>query len=859
MRRIIFMIYLCMAVATSYAQRLSHTFDKASFSKALVWLDKAQSQYRVNFIYDELEDFTVSTSFANKDIHDVVNQLIGFYPIRATFDGSDIYFECIQKQPKKLIGRVLDDKGEPMEFVNIALLDVKDSSYVNGGVSNLSGDFVIPTDQQQVIARFSYVGYKTQYKRVNVGRMGSVRLFRDAYTLNRVVVKAYKPLFQRKEDKTIFNVSELKNIEALDVLDVLKYAPKVMVNPEGEIKVGNKGTIVYVNDRQMGGNELKAYLNSLKAKDIQSIEIKDMRGAEDDASGNNGVIRIKTKVQIGLMGSVSTNGDLVPKRNGYYQYRPQANLIWGTEHWNVYASVYHSQNRFNDRSETRQQFLTENTSHESPHENAQMLYKTDFYKLGSTYMIDKQRKHSIGVEINGTIDHGKIYPVTTPATFIDAQQQKYEGFNTFGNRSKGDFLNGVLFYNWNINNRNSYLRFLGNYNYKHSKEHNFLKSEYGDYEPLHADEDNTSSSNANNGTLKVDFRYTYPSSLAITAGGKYESSVRGHILHEEDFLQNAQNQSNWKYNESMSAAYIGLQKNISKSLFALVSLRMESTWQKGTNRLTNEVEVDKRYTDWFPSAYLSYKFNEKTHANIQYSRSINRPSFSDLANYKRRSSSVLYQMGNPELQPSYSDDVQLELGYGNHSLTYSVSYSKDRITSCFEIMDGKTYMNVKNYGTLTSHNLSYYYNGKISSWWTTNASLGLSYFDMPQNYRVKNKWVNEGWWSNYLNFDKVGNFDIGMNYSTDRLSDYMIFKGYWKMDIAYNHSFLKKKLSVRIGVKDVFNTYRNIVDQVTPVLAYYFNQERYRHFYVSLNYYFSSKRKVKNSTIQNDNAIRYRL
>lgn len=859
MRRVIFMIYLCMTVATSYAQRLSHTFDKVSFSKALVWLDKAQSQYRINFIYDELEDFTVSTSFENKDIHDVVNLLIGFYPIHATFDDDEIYFECIQKESKKLIGRVLDDRGEPMEFVNIALLNAKDSSYVNGGVSNRSGDFVIPVKEKQVIARFSYVGYKTLYKLVSVGSMGSIRLFRDAYTLSKVVVKAYKPLFQRKEDRIVFNVSELENIEALDVLDVLRYAPKVMVDPEGEIKVGNKGTIVYVNDRQMGGNELKAYLNSIKAKDIQSIEIKDMRGAEDDASGNNGVIKIKTKMQIGLMGGVTVNGDFVPKRNGYYQYRPQGNLTWGTERWNAYVSVYHSQNRFNDRSETRQQFLTDNTFHEAPAENAQMLYKTEFYKLGSTYIIDKKHKHSIGVEINGTTDHGRIYPVMTPTAFTDVQQQKYYGFNISAHRDEGDFLNGVLSYSWHINDRDSYLRFLGNYNYKHSRENNSLKSEYGDYEPLCADEMNASSTNASNGTVKVDFRYTYPNSFAVTAGGKYESSVRGNILYEEDFLRTAQSQSNWRYNESMSAAYVGLQKNISKYLFALVSLRMESTWQKGTDLLSDEVEVDKRYTDWFPSAYVSYKFNNKTQVSIQYSRSINRPSFRDLSNYKRRTSSVLYQSGNPDLQPDYSSDVQVELAYGNHSLAYSVSYSKDRITSWFEVIDGKTYMNVKNYGSLTLHDLSYYYNGKILPWWSANASMGLTYLYMPQNYRVKNKWVNAARCSNYLSFGHVGNFDISMNYTTDRISDYMIFKGYWKMDVAYNRSFLKNKLAVRVGVRDVFNTYRNVVDRVTPVLAYYFNQERYRHFYVSLNYYFNSKRKVKDSTIRNDNEIQYRL
>ena len=79
------------------------------------------------------------------------------------------------------------------------------------------------------------------------------------------------------------------------------------------------------------------------------------------------------------------------------------------------------------------------------------------------------------------------------------------------------------------------------------------------------------------------------------------------------------------------------------------------------------------------------------------------------------------------------------------------------------------------------------------------------------------------------------------------------------MDVAYNRSFLKNKLAVRVGVRDVFNTYRNIVDRATPVLVYYFNQERYRHFYVGLNYYFNSKRKVKDSTIRNDNDIQYRL
>ena len=42
------------------AQQLSHNFQNASLSEALIWIDNAQDHYKLNFIFDELEDFTVT-------------------------------------------------------------------------------------------------------------------------------------------------------------------------------------------------------------------------------------------------------------------------------------------------------------------------------------------------------------------------------------------------------------------------------------------------------------------------------------------------------------------------------------------------------------------------------------------------------------------------------------------------------------------------------------------------------------------------------------------------------------------------------------------------------------------------------
>ncbi len=862
MRKFILMIYLCMAITTSYAQRLSHTFDKTSFSKALVWLDKAQSQYKINFIYDELEDFTVSTSFANKDIHEVINQLIGFYPIRATFDKSDIYFECIQKQPKKLIGRVLDDKGEPMEFVNIALLNVKDSSYVNGGVSNLSGDFVIPTDQPQVIARFSYVGYKTQYRRVNVGKMGSIRLFRDAYTLNRVVVKAYKPLFQRKEDKTVFNVSELKNIGAMNATDVLRYAPKVMVQDNGndvDVKVNNTEAIVYVNDRRLAGTELKSFLTSIKADDIQSIEIQDTHGAEHDADIKGGVVHLRTKVRAGFNGSiVGSIGNLSPESSKFYSYYPGLRLNFGTERWNIYASTYYEWFRNAFYGETQHHFL-ENDTHHLAAQTYDYRGKVYFYRVGSIYAIDKKHNHLLGAELNGNIKKGHALSPGYNA-FTDANKRTYQGSSEMDDHNKTDYLNAVVSYNWKIDNRDSYLKVLGNYNYKHDSKNNSFVAAYEGYDPLHTDELNLSTSNANNASLQADFRYNFPSSLALRMGAKYENSIRTTGLNIWNHLAaDDLTSSDWKYQEQVSAAYLGLSKNLGKRIFAYLSMRMENTWQKGINRLTDKVEVDKQYTNWFPYAYLSYKLDDKTSMSLTYSSSIDRPSFSNLTNNKERVSSVLYMTGNPNVQPSINNVITWELSHGHHTLSFSYNHQKDLIAEYFETIGDKTYRDITNFGSETIVKAMYSYNGKVLPWWNLNASLSGYYDYIPKSYNVKHIWVFDGSCVNYLTFKHFGSFTVEGRYFTSKIQASYKSNPIGYVNLGYNRTFLNDALSLGISANDVFHTFRQKGYQLNPVLNYEFYQKAYSRYTLTLTYSFHNKHKVRSGQIQNDNAIKDRL
>ena len=118
----LFLFILLIASSAAKAQSLTHTFRNTSLSDALIWIDNAQDKYKIHFIFDELEDFTVTTSFKNTSTEEAVRQVIGFYPMRISYEKKEIYVECVQKASTKLIGHIVDENGRPLSFATVSLL-----------------------------------------------------------------------------------------------------------------------------------------------------------------------------------------------------------------------------------------------------------------------------------------------------------------------------------------------------------------------------------------------------------------------------------------------------------------------------------------------------------------------------------------------------------------------------------------------------------------------------------------------------------------------------------------------------------------------------------------------------------------
>ena len=231
MRKAIIFLVCCMTIVSAQAQRVTRNYRDVSIADALRQLAEESRDYTIYFLYNELEDFKVTTSVRSKSVPEAIKQLIGFYPIRMTQNGDEIYVECTHKSDRHLTGRVVDENGLPLEFADVRLLNPSDSTYITGGVTNASGVFVIPLDQPRVIAKFSYIGYKPVYKLCLHENVGTIQMQIEATKLGEVTVKGERPQYQMVTGGLSVNVSGTVLSNMGTAIDVLGQLPRVDVKP----------------------------------------------------------------------------------------------------------------------------------------------------------------------------------------------------------------------------------------------------------------------------------------------------------------------------------------------------------------------------------------------------------------------------------------------------------------------------------------------------------------------------------------------------------------------------------------------------------------------------------------------------
>ena len=290
--------HLSMSVAVAQ-KRITREYQNQSISDALRQLADEQSDYTIYFLYNELEDFRITTSVHRKTVPDAIRQMIGFYPIRVSTtdddDGRKIFVECIQKADTRYKGTIIDEAGQPIAYANVALLNPVDSILLNGGVSNESGYFAIPAPSNlspngaadPLLLKISFVGYKTVYKRCENPEIGTIQMQPAQYTIKGVQVKGHRLLYTSTEKGLQVAVQGTPLEQFGSVTEMLTHLPLMM--SDGKI-AGHGKPEIYINNKKVRDiQELDRY----RADEILSAEIITNPGTEYGVNVTS-VIRLKT-------------------------------------------------------------------------------------------------------------------------------------------------------------------------------------------------------------------------------------------------------------------------------------------------------------------------------------------------------------------------------------------------------------------------------------------------------------------------------------------------------------------------------------------------------------------------------------
>ena len=667
----LFLLFLLFASSATRAQSLTHSFRNTSLSDALIWIDNAQDKYKIHFIFDELEDFTVTTSIRNVSVEDAVRQVIGFYPMHTTFERKDIYIECVQKSGTKLSGHIVDEKGAPMPFANVSLLSVADSAFITGGVSNENGDFVIPCQMKHIIAKISTIGYKTVIRNAAVGKMGTITLLPETYTIKGVEIKGEIPQYKMVTGGMAVDVqhSVLHDVGTAD--DLLSMIPMVQKR-DGKFEVLAKGEPeIYINNKKVtGANELKM----LKSADIKNVEVITAPGAKYNAEVN-AVIRIKTLKPQGDGFSLSLYNQ--SRLNNKWHNYDDLTLKYRTNGLEAFANIALDNGNYSTEQDVDQEIhISKDLFNANAKIPVRSTWTTLYYKAGLSY--DFNTDHSIGFSISSQhifssifktdmeqhyTKNGAFYGDVFLETDIREKNKPVWELNSYYVGKVGKL--GIDFNATVLRNCSENI----NYQYEHSEE---LGSR-----PITTTTDDKSTMAA--GKLVL----TYPVWKGELTGGSEVTSTQrhGNNLNAEGIIP----ASDTEREEKNIAGFAEYQMQLGQ-WHMNAGLRYEHVSTNYTSFGVKQEEPSRTYNDLFPTLSAAWQ-KGKWGAQLSYTKRITRPQYSQLTSMVVYDSRMLYEGGNPMLRPSIRQGIDFILTYAWLNFATGFTRENDFFTHTGKIYD----------------------------------------------------------------------------------------------------------------------------------------------------------------------------
>ena len=685
-RYITLILALLLTVSTQAQKRISREYNNVSLSDALRQLSEQQTGYTIYFLYNELEDFRITTNVKNKHLPEAIQQMIGFYPIRVTTstdeDGKKIFVECIQKTESRYKGNIIDEQGQPVAYANVYLLHPSDSSLISGGVSNEAGLFVIPCETTPVLARISFVGYKTLYKQCNSTELGTIRMQPETMTIKGVVVTGERPKVQLQDNSLVMNVEGTVMERMGTAEDVLSRVPTISKKGEAFEILGKGVPLIYLNNRKL--TDLQE-LRNIQSDNIKNVEVIQNPGARYDATVN-AVIIIRTKRAAGEgLGVELTSWS---RKDRGYANNERINLTYRGGGLELFANLFGAYNNKWNRSEFEQTVFADTlwviTNRKEGHARNPFLEG----RFGFNYQLND--RNSFGGFYQNTYDYVKTWREDDDN--LQADGSPYDHLqNCSVKRAKGTPKHQVnIYYTGKIGKLS--IDFNADYTYRDQRNRNQQQELSDEYD----DRDVNTYALTRSRLMAEKLFVTHPLGKGqVEVGEEYtNTSWNSSFENTEGYIANSNNEQH----EQAIAPFLELRQQIGRFQLA-AGLRYEHVTSEYFVGGIRRDDQSRTYDDFFPSVSLSTSV-KKVQFSFSYAKRTTRPSYWLLSTDVIYENRLNLQTGNPYLKPVKYHNINTMAMWKWLYLNVNFSHCVDPILNTAESLENDSKVNLvtrKNY------------------------------------------------------------------------------------------------------------------------------------------------------------------
>ena len=746
----------------------------------------------------------------------------------------------------KISGQIKDKKNNPVEFIEIQLQN-KDSIIFKSELTNAEGKFILETEKGEyslIVRQLGVIYYKQNINANQDTNVGIINITEKEQQLQEVVITSKKKLIERKVDRLIFNVENSISASGGDAIDALKITPRVKVKNDNISMIGKNNMSVMVDDKLilLTGDELINFLKSIPSDNIKSIEVITTPPTKYDAEGNSGLINIKLKKS-------KLNQWNASLRSSYVQSTyPKGSFGGNFDYQKNKLSLYSNLNYVNGSNapvETNKIYYPLGLWNE---ENKRRDFQNSVNgRIGADYKISE--KFSVGMQYLGSFSKPRIAENSLTTIYNQTNSQIDSYINTLS-ENLGKNNNHSL-------NLNSTVVFdtIGkkmNINLDYFKFKNDDNRIFNTINLLSAN--NTSLQDIQNYSAKIDFEHPLKW-INLSYGGKLSFiKTQNNVNYFDTTLGTPifdPTQSNeFNYDENTQAIYLNGTKKLNEKWETQLGFRLENTQTEGVSKTLNQKNTNS-YAKLFPTFYLTYTPNEKNSFSINYNKRINRPSYNRLNPFRWYSNPFSYTEGNPFLQPSFSNNLELNYTF-NDNWSNSIYYSHtDNGFEQITIVDNTDNIQktiAQNFFKTTIIGISESYTYNKLKWLSTTFSFDWNYSKSESLIPITNQNLNgsNAYFSISndfnLNKNKTLLFNFSYWYNFKGTSDLDKNNAYSQLDASLKYFAFDKKLQISFNANDILSTNRPIYTSFTNNIQIdYKNYYDVRLFRLSLVYKFGNK------------------